>query len=63
MSDFKTNEYAALLGGKDFEPNEANPMLGFRGASRYTHPAYAEGFALGVRAPCSGCARRWGSTT
>ena len=46
MSDFKTNEYAGLLGGRWFEPQEANPMLGFRGASRYTHPAYAEGFAL-----------------
>ena len=46
MSDFKTNEYASLLGGADFEPREANPMLGFRGASRYAHPAYAEGFAL-----------------
>jgi len=46
MSDFKTNEYASLLGGADFEPVEANPMLGFRGASRYAHPAYAEGFAL-----------------
>jgi pyruvate,water dikinase len=46
MSDFKTNEYASLLGGADFEPDEANPMLGFRGASRYAHPAYAEGFAL-----------------
>ncbi|MGV8805706.1 MAG: phosphoenolpyruvate synthase [Polaromonas sp.] len=46
MSDFKTNEYASLLGGRWFEPTEANPMLGFRGASRYAHPAYAEGFAL-----------------
>jgi pyruvate,water dikinase len=46
MSDFKTNEYASLLGGRWFEPAEANPMLGFRGASRYAHPAYAEGFAL-----------------
>jgi pyruvate,water dikinase len=46
LSDFKTNEYASLLGGRAFEPEEANPMLGFRGASRYTHPAYAEGFAL-----------------
>lgn len=45
-SDFKTNEYARLLGGKEFEPEEENPMLGFRGASRYYHPAYAEGFAL-----------------
>lgn len=46
MSDFKTNEYAGLLGGQWFEPTEANPMIGFRGASRYAHPAYAEGFAL-----------------
>ncbi len=46
MSDFKSNEYAALLGGQHFEPVEANPMLGFRGAFRYTHPDYAEGFAL-----------------
>ncbi|MBW1883479.1 MAG: phosphoenolpyruvate synthase [Deltaproteobacteria bacterium] len=46
LSDFKTNEYASLLGGRAFEPEEANPMLGFRGASRYAHPAYAEGFAL-----------------
>jgi pyruvate,water dikinase len=46
MSDFKTNEYAGLLGGRAFEPREENPMLGFRGASRYTHPAYAEGFVL-----------------
>jgi pyruvate,water dikinase len=46
LSDFKTNEYASLLGGRWFEPTEANPMIGFRGASRYAHPAYAEGFAL-----------------
>lgn len=46
MSDFKTNEYAALLGGAPFEPVEDNPMLGFRGAARYAHPAYADGFAL-----------------
>jgi len=46
MSDFKSNEYASLLGGRAFEPDEDNPMLGFRGASRYTHPAYEEGFAL-----------------
>jgi pyruvate,water dikinase len=46
LSDFKTNEYASLIGGADFEPSEANPMLGFRGASRYAHPAYADGFAL-----------------
>ncbi|MHB1571609.1 MAG: phosphoenolpyruvate synthase [Solirubrobacteraceae bacterium] len=50
MSDFKTNEYATLLGGEAFEPQEANPMLGFRGASRYAHPAYEEGFELECRA-------------
>jgi len=46
LSDFKTNEYARLVGGKGFEPKEENPMLGFRGAARYVHPAYAAGFAL-----------------
>ena len=46
LSDFKSNEYAALLGGAVFEPQESNPMLGFRGASRYAHPNYREGFAL-----------------
>ena len=46
LSDFKTNEYARLLGGGGFEPKEENPMLGFRGAARYAHPAYAAGFAL-----------------
>ncbi|MFZ1430860.1 MAG: phosphoenolpyruvate synthase [Geminicoccaceae bacterium] len=46
LSDFKSNEYAALLGGAAFEPHEENPMLGFRGASRYAHPAYREAFAL-----------------
>ena len=46
MSDFKTNEYANLIGGKDFEPHEENPMLGFRGASRYYNDLYKEGFQL-----------------
>lgn len=46
MSDFKTNEYAELLGGSYFEPVEENPMLGFRGASRYYHENYKEGFML-----------------
>ncbi len=50
MSDFKSNEYASLLGGADFEPSESNPMIGFRGASRYAHPAYEEGFALECKA-------------
>ncbi len=46
MSDFKSNEYANLLGGREFEPHEENPMLGFRGASRYYHERYREGFRL-----------------
>lgn len=46
MSDFKTNEYANLIGGKQFEPDEENPMLGFRGASRYYSELYREGFRL-----------------
>jgi len=46
MSDFKSNEYATLLGGRWFEPREENPMLGFRGAARYTYEAYRDGFAL-----------------
>lgn len=50
MSDFKTNEYSKLLGGVDFEPKEENPMLGWRGASRYYHPNYREGYALECRA-------------
>ena len=50
MSDFKTNEYANLIGGKYFEPHEDNPMLGFRGASRYYSERYREGFVLECRA-------------
>ena len=50
MSDFKTNEYAGLVGGAEFEPKEENPMLGFRGASRYYSPRYKAGFALECRA-------------
>ena len=50
MSDFKTNEYADLIGGRQFEPAEANPMLGFRGAARYYSDEYREGFALECRA-------------
>lgn len=46
MSDFKTNEYANLIGGRQFEPVEENPMIGWRGASRYYHPDYKEGFRL-----------------
>lgn len=50
MSDFKSNEYANLLGGRQFEPDESNPMIGLRGASRYYHPLYQEGFELECRA-------------
>ncbi|HJY41693.1 MAG TPA: phosphoenolpyruvate synthase, partial [Steroidobacteraceae bacterium] len=49
-SDFKTNEYANLIGGREFEPAEENPMIGFRGAARYYSPRYREGFALECRA-------------
>ena len=50
MSDFKSNEYANLIGGREFEPVEENPMIGFRGASRYYDERYREGFALECRA-------------
>lgn len=46
FSDFKTNEYATLLGGSDFEPHEENPMIGWRGASRYYSPQFKEAFGL-----------------
>jgi pyruvate,water dikinase len=49
-SDFKTNEFANLIGGREFEPTEENPMIGFRGASRYYSRRYREGFALECRA-------------
>jgi pyruvate, water dikinase len=52
LSDFKTNEYANLIGGKAFEPEEHNPMLGWRGASRYYSDEYRDGFALECRALC-----------
>jgi pyruvate,water dikinase len=50
LSDFKTNEYANLVGGKPYEPVEENPMIGFRGASRYYDPRYQRGFELECRA-------------
>ncbi|WP_213523158.1 phosphoenolpyruvate synthase [Nonlabens sp.] len=49
-SDFKSNEYANLIGGQQFEPVESNPMIGFRGASRYYHPKYKDAFELECRA-------------
>jgi len=50
LSDFKSNEYANLIGGKRYEPHEENPMIGFRGASRYVDPSFADAFALECRA-------------
>ncbi|MBY4597236.1 phosphoenolpyruvate synthase [bacterium BD-1] len=50
LSDFKSNEYANLVGGKAYEPHEENPMIGFRGASRYVHPEFRDCFALECRA-------------
>ncbi|MEZ5024492.1 MAG: phosphoenolpyruvate synthase [Chitinophagales bacterium] len=50
MSDFKSNEYANLLGGQQFEPDEENPMIGFRGASRYYHPLYRAAFEMECKA-------------
>ncbi len=50
LSDFKSNEYANLVGGKQYEPHEENPMIGFRGASRYVDPSFADCFALECRA-------------
>jgi pyruvate,water dikinase len=50
LSDFKTNEYGNLIGGAPYEPSEENPMIGFRGASRYYHPRYQAGFALECQA-------------
>lgn len=50
FSDFKTNEYRALVGGKDYEPEESNPMIGWRGASRYYDPRFASAFAMECRA-------------
>jgi pyruvate,water dikinase len=50
LSDFKSNEYANLIGGRAYEPVEENPMIGFRGASRYSHPRYRDGFALECQA-------------
>ena len=50
LSDFKSNEYANLIGGRDYEPHEENPMLGFRGASRYVDPSFSACFELECRA-------------
>lgn len=49
LSDFKTNEYANLVGGERYEPEEENPMLGFRGAGRYVSESFRDCFALGAK--------------
>jgi pyruvate,water dikinase len=59
LSDFKSNEYANLIGGSKYEPHEENPMIGFRGASRYIDPSFKDAFALECRA-CQARARRHG---
>lgn len=61
LSDFKTNEYAGLVGGKEFEPNEENPMIGWRGASRYYDPKFEESFALECKA-LRRCREKFGLT-
>ena len=58
-SEFKTNEYAFLLGGADYEPSEGNPMLGWRGASRYYDEKYRGGFAPAMCRLKNGSAMRW----
>ena len=58
LSDFKTNEYANLIGGQQYEPHEENPMLGFRGASRYVDRAFAPA-SNSSAARCGACAMRW----
>src|SRR5207245_1388462 len=50
LSDFKSNEYSSLLGGQKYEPREQNPMLGFRGASRYISPSFRDSFKLECKA-------------
>jgi len=55
MSDFKSNEYANLLGGHSFEPDEENPMIGFRGASRYYSDRFRDAFALECQAMRLAC--------
>ncbi|KOU72663.1 putative PEP-binding protein [Streptomyces virginiae] len=57
-SDFKTKEYAKLLGGRPFEQVEANPVIGWRGASRYYGDGHRGGLPSNAR-PCAGCARGW----
>jgi pyruvate,water dikinase len=62
LSDFKSNEYANLIGGRAFEPREENPMLGFRGAARYLDP-YSGLASSSSAARCASCATTWGSRT
>ena len=61
MSDFKSNEYASLLGGDRYEPHEENPMIGYPGAARYLSAGLRRLLRHGVRGICSTCATRWAS--
>ena len=63
MSDFKSNEYANLIGGERYEPDEENPMLGFRGAARYVADSFRPCFELECAAIRKRSRRRWGSAT
>ena len=60
LSDFKSNEYRKLIGGSRYEPDEENPMLGFRGASRYVSPATSATRSPWSARRSSACATRWG---
>ena len=62
LSDFKSNEYANLIGGSNYEPHEENPMIGFRGASRYVDPSFRPPSRWSAR-PCCACATKWAWTT
>ncbi len=59
LSDFKSNEYRKLIGGSRYEPEEENPMLGFRGASRYIAEDFGEAFEMECRSPASACVKTW----
>ena len=59
LSDFKSNEYANLIGGSSYEPHEENPMIGFRGASRYVDPSLHGRLRAGMPRGAARCATRW----
>ena len=59
LSDFKSNEYANLIGGEQYEPDEENPMIGWRGASRYVDESFKPAFELECRALKKGARKPW----